>query len=142
LAQLSVPQGADTIAVHDGKVYIAAANFNGPVGIRAVDPDGVIRTVAGTGQPLPPGPPTTFGTSALLTPMSPTAIAFDGAGNLYYVDAGNYVGQIRMDGSVHLVAGCGGACTKDIDGFFTCGPACSSTINGQDAKSSAVGNTL
>lgn len=83
------------------------ARFNGPVGvgvdraggvivadtyndrIRAIAPDGVVRTVAGAG-----GPGYVDGPAADARFDTPCGVAIDAAGNIYVADAGN--GAVRM----------------------------------------------
>lgn len=71
--------------------------------IRKIGPDGVITTVAGTGQPgyLGDGGPAT---AALIA--DPTGIAVDNAGNLYISDHGNgVVRRVTAGGLITTIAG-------------------------------------
>jgi len=96
-AELDLPQG---MAVdYAGNIYFAD-NFDY---IRKVNTAGVISTIAGDGSPIS----ITEGTAALSTGMTPVFVAVDGAGNLYYVDAGltGRIRQINTSGIVRTVAG-------------------------------------
>ncbi len=97
-AQLSGPTGCAVDAV--GNLYIADAGNNR---IRKVTPDGLIRTVAGTGSSGFSGD----GGSATSAQLNgPTGVSLDSAGNLYIADRVN--GRIRKvspDGIVRTVAG-------------------------------------
>ncbi len=94
---------ASAVAVgRDGNLYISDS---GNHRIRMVDADGIITTVAGTGESgfSGDGGPAT---QAALT--NPLGLAFDGQGNLYFWDAGNV--RVRMvDGAgiITTVAGTG-----------------------------------
>jgi YD repeat-containing protein len=128
---LDPTDGADSIAVHDGKIYIAEE-----FGIRAIGPDGIIRLVAGgNGQPA-------FcyqladGTNARDAFIRPGQIAFDGLGNLYFTNDSS-IEQIRKDGTIYRVAGCGTVCTSD---GLARGPApdCNTVLLGQPAVQSSL----
>jgi len=85
-----------------GNLYIADTLGNR---IRKVSPDGIIRTVAGNGQPsfAGDGGPAT---SASLS--SPTGVALDAAGNLYIADKDNHrVRKVDPAGIIATVAGDG-----------------------------------
>ncbi len=94
---------ASAIAVDpDGNLYISDS---GNHRIRVVDTDGIITTVAGTGEPGFSGDGGPATQAALKNPLG---LAFDGQGNLYFWDAGNL--RIRMvdaDGIITTVAGTG-----------------------------------
>jgi sugar lactone lactonase YvrE len=88
-------------ADRNGGVFIADTRNNA---IRAWMPDGIIRTVAGrmAGFAGDGGP----AAAALL--RGPSALAFDGRGNLWIADAGNFrVRRVSPDGSIDTVAGNG-----------------------------------
>lgn len=92
-----------------GNIYIAdgGVSCSGPGGhtIRRVDPNGIITTVAGTGQPgfSGDGGPAT---SAQLN--MPFAIAVDLSGNLYITDWGNYrIRKVDTNGIISTFAGTG-----------------------------------
>ncbi len=78
-AQLNLPQG---VAVDgSGNVYIAdSLNYR----VRMVTPQGIISTVAGTGQPGFSGDD---GQAASAQLSAPSGLAVDSAGNLYIVDS-------------------------------------------------------
>ena len=81
-AQLSHPLG---VAVDgSGNLYIADAWNNR---VRKVDPEGVITTVAGTGQEVYSGD---GGPATEASLWSPRGVAVDGAGNLYIADLENH----------------------------------------------------
>ena len=78
------------VAVHaDGSIYVADSLGKR---IRRIAPDGTVTTVAG-GGPSTSGGGFRDGPVALARFREPTAIAFDGDGNLFIVDRGN--GLIR-----------------------------------------------
>jgi sugar lactone lactonase YvrE len=84
------------LAVDDhGNVF-----FGQEYGVRKVSPNGIITTVAGTGEPF--GPPTTAAF------IRPGPVAVDGRGNLYFVDAyGVSVSKLSPDGIITTFAGTG-----------------------------------
>ncbi len=83
-AQLFQPTGV--VAAPDGTVYIAEYGHR----VRKVSPDGVISTVAGTGQ----GGGSGDGGPATLAQLNlPTGVALDDGGNLYVSESGG--GRIR-----------------------------------------------
>ena len=85
-----------------GNLYIADT-FNER--IRKVDAAGVISTVAGSGERGYVGD---GGPAAQARLASPLSAAADGAGNLYFVDAGNHcVRKVDAAGAVSTVAGSG-----------------------------------
>jgi sugar lactone lactonase YvrE len=99
-AALSAPTGV--VLDGAGNLYVADS---GNHRIRKITPAGVITTIAGTGSAgfSGDGGPAT---SAQL--FSPSALAFDGAGNLYVADTGNNrVRRIGTDGRITTVAGTG-----------------------------------
>jgi uncharacterized protein (TIGR03437 family) len=85
-----------------GNLYIADSQNNR---IRKVDPAGVITTIAGTGQPGFSGD----GGPAINAQLNdPTRLALDAAGDVYFVDIGNYrVRKIGVNGTITTVAGGG-----------------------------------
>ena len=107
-ANLNYP--ADVVIDSDGNIYIADAdNYR----IRKIAPNGVITTVAGTGD---------FGYSGdggVATSANlgvPTGLAIDSNGNLYYSDFRQHViRKIATNGVISTVAGTGTA-GNDGDG--------------------------
>ena len=97
-AQLNAPQG---VAVDSaGNLYIADTGNNR---VREVTPDGVIHTVAGTGQGgfFGNGGPAT---QAML--HTPSGVAVDGFGNVYIADAANHsIRRLTLDGNINQFAG-------------------------------------
>ena len=94
-ARLRRPEG---VAVdRDGTVYIADAEAHR---IRAVSPDGVVRTVVGTGEPgsTAADDPTRIGLNG------PTAVVVGTDGELYVADEGNRRILVVRDGSVEVLA--------------------------------------
>jgi trimeric autotransporter adhesin len=101
-AQLGSPQGL--VLDGSGNLYIA----DGPNHrIRMITPDGIINTVAGTGQPGFSGD----GGLATAAELNwPTGLAMDSAGYLYVADTLNYrVRKIAPDGTITTAAGTGQA---------------------------------
>lgn len=98
-ASLSAPRG---LAVGpDGSLYIADW---GNSRIRRVGRDGIITTVAGTGQPYFSGD----GGPALAAGISPYGIAVDRDGVVYFTEYnGNRVRRIGQDGIITTIAGIG-----------------------------------
>ena len=102
VAQLRVP--SDVFVTQDGSIYIADTGNNR---IRRVGTDGKIQTIAGNGQRADSedGSPATE--SGL---MSPSALAVDGAGNVYFAEwTGHRIRKIDTHGVVTTVAGNGEA---------------------------------
>src|SRR5438093_5625658 len=85
-----------------GNLYIADSSNHR---IRKVSPDGVITTVAGTGESGYGGED---GRAIDARLQSPTGIAVDGDGNLYIADGGNdRIRKVSPDGLIQTVAGKG-----------------------------------
>ncbi len=117
----------------DGGLYIS----NGSM-IRKVGPDGVIRTIAGTGTggflPLPADD-----VQALQADLSAVDFAFDRQGNLYFAD--NRFSRVRrLDraGRVTTVAGCVGTPCLDASGV----PATQRQLNNPLAVAIGPDDTL
>src|SRR5262249_40410000 len=94
-AQLQNPAG---IALDGaGNLYVA----DRPYRIRKITPGGIISTIAGSGIPgiAADGRPAT---SAPLG--SPTSVAIDPSGNLYFVESSTRVRKVTRDGVIHTVA--------------------------------------
>ncbi len=99
-ADLDEPRGLAFDA--GGNLYIADAGNNR---IRIVDPNGVITTIAGNGEPGSTGD---GGPASEATLSHPTASAFDAAGNFYFADRNaNRVRRIDVDGTITTVTGSG-----------------------------------
>jgi sugar lactone lactonase YvrE len=95
-ASLDWPRGIAVDA--DGSLYIADYSNSR---IRKVTPDGMIRTVAGTGQAgwTPEG-----GKAAEIAIGVPEGLALDADGNLYFSDS-RYIRKLSPDGTLTTVAG-------------------------------------
>lgn len=99
-AQLSIPGG--TAVAPDGTLYITEYGSNH---IRKVAPNGIITTIAGTGTAGFTGD---GGPAISARIYAPYSIVLDSAGNLYFVDIGNYrVRKITPAGIITTVAGSG-----------------------------------
>ena len=102
-AQFSEPKG---VAVHpDGSIYVADSGNNR---IRRIAPDGSVTTVAGGGPPATAGNWGDFrdGPASEARFRGPSALAFDGAGNLLIVDTeNNRIRLLSPAGEVSTVAG-------------------------------------
>jgi len=83
-----------------GNLYFSDADNNR---IRKITPDGIITTVAGTGDAGLSGD----GGAALAAKLNqPTRLVFDAGGNLYFVDEGNFMlRKISPAGVISAVAG-------------------------------------
>ncbi|HEY2843566.1 MAG TPA: hypothetical protein VGJ09_07955, partial [Bryobacteraceae bacterium] len=82
-----------------GNLYIADAQGHR---VRQVTPGGIIRTIAGTGEPGFSGD---GGPANLAQLHSPYGLAMDTGGNLYIADLGNgRVRRVKTDGSITTVA--------------------------------------
>jgi hypothetical protein len=88
----------DLKAGADGTLYLADQSNNR---VRAISPGGIISTIAGTGVI---GNPTDGGVAASLPFDAPGYMALDGAGNLF-VNEGNVIWKIGLDGIIHLFGG-------------------------------------
>jgi uncharacterized protein (TIGR03437 family) len=99
-AQLNLPYGLALDSA--GNVYVADL---GNQRVRRIGPDGVIVTIAGTGQRASsPDGATPLDTSLLL----PRNVVVDAAGNLYIAEfAGHRVRKLTPDGKLATVAGTG-----------------------------------
>ena len=100
-AQLSSPNG---LAV-DGSANLYVADTNNSR-IRRIDAEGVITTIAGTGElGIQRGRRSGDGGATLLFPAS---LALDGSGNLYVADTGNSrIRRIDAEGVITTIAGTG-----------------------------------
>jgi sugar lactone lactonase YvrE len=104
--------------------------------IRRVGADGLIATIAGTGEAKSAGDGGP-GTKAAI--YSPESITLDSAGNLYIAEAnGNRIRRVTPDGTIATIAGTGTASsTGDL------GPASSATLNHPtDVRVDAGGNVV
>lgn len=89
------PDSAGTLFVSDTDNHV----------VRAIDKTGVIRTVAGSGEPGFTGDQDSA-TNALLT--SPSGLALDPLGRLLIADSGNHrIRRIDQDGRITTIAGTG-----------------------------------
>lgn len=110
-AQLDTPCGLALDAA--GNLYIADRNNHR---IRVVSPEGVIRTIAGSGSPGYAGDNGPASAAAL---YYPSGVVVDGA-TLYVADTQNYrVRAVEADGSIHTVAGDGDGNTFGDGGAAT-----------------------
>ena len=101
-AQLQTPTGVATDAA--GNIYIADT---GNHRVRQITPAGVIRTIAGTGEPGFSGD---FGPAASALLNSPTGVAVSLSGLLVIADSGNSrVRLISPDGTIQTLIGNGNA---------------------------------
>ncbi|NNG22787.1 NHL repeat-containing protein [Telluria aromaticivorans] len=91
-----------------GKIYVADGGDSNR--IRTIAPDGTVATFAGGREGFADG----AGTAASF--HTPSALAFDHAGNLYVADTGNHaIRKIAPDGTVTTLAGSGAR--GDLDGI-------------------------
>jgi sugar lactone lactonase YvrE len=129
-AQLSEPTGLALSP--DGVLYIADTGNNR---IRRVRRDGVIETVAGTGEPGYSGD---GGPAVLAKLYRPTDVIITGDGTLFISDTGNHViRRVDPDGSIHTIAGTG------VQGYSGDGAsALQAALNTPMALAFAVDGTL
>ncbi|MFK4066317.1 RICIN domain-containing protein [Streptomyces sp. NPDC029674] len=116
-AELQVPGG---IAVDStGALYIADTENHR---VRKVTPDGIITTVAGTGNMSAVGD---NGPAVSAQLKSPSAVAVDSTGVLYIADTENHrVRKVTPDGIITTVAG-----TGNMSAVGDNGPAASALLN-------------
>src|SRR5262249_49684966 len=117
----------------DGSLYIADSGGGPGIGnrVRRVGPDGIITTIAGTGQfsgPLGDGGPAT---QAVVHPRS---IALGPDGSIYVNDNNTRIRRISPEGIISTVAGTGTAGNTG-DG----GPGTAARIQGGAGNAIAVG---
>jgi trimeric autotransporter adhesin len=95
---LNFPHG---VAVDANGILYVADTFNNR--IRRLDPDGIVRSIAGTGKFEfigDDGPATKAGLG------DPDSLAIDGGGNIFVADRGNWViRKITKDGIIHTIGG-------------------------------------
>ncbi|HEV8635606.1 MAG TPA: PKD domain-containing protein [Chloroflexota bacterium] len=122
----------------DGSLYIGDLNT---ARVRRVGPDGIITTVAGSGNPC-----FTFpvgcgdgGPATLATAVTPVSLAVGPDGSLYI--GGRKVRRVTPDGIIATVAGTGGFCSSVQFGILTapCGDGGPATSAPMSAVSLAVG---
>jgi DNA-binding beta-propeller fold protein YncE len=95
----------------DAKGNVVVADGGDSNRIRRISPEGVVSTVAGGHEGFADG------TGAGAAFNTPSAIAFDGKGNLYVADTGNHaIRRIAPDGNVTTIAGNGTAGFADGKG--------------------------
>jgi sugar lactone lactonase YvrE len=96
--------GANSVKYHSNNVYISQGIF-GDYAIRKIDPNGIITTIAGTGQIGFSGD----GGAATLAQLNrPLEMAFDKNGNLYFTDQLNHrIRKINTSGIITTIAGIG-----------------------------------
>ncbi|MCB1100669.1 MAG: hypothetical protein KDN22_34220 [Verrucomicrobiae bacterium] len=111
-AKINTPFGLDVAP--DGTIYFC--DFNNHV-VRAIDPAGTIRTVAGTGIPGSSGD----GGPALLARLRlPIGLDYANDGTIYIADANNHrIRAIATDGTIRTVAGTGVEGFSGDDGLAT-----------------------
>jgi uncharacterized protein (TIGR03437 family) len=101
-SHLNAPYGLATDPA--GNLYIADLGNNR---LRKVSPDGVISTVAGTGQPASGGD---GGKASLAQLNGPRNVVVDSGGSLYIAEfLGHRVRQVTPDGLIRTIAGTGSA---------------------------------
>src|SRR5882762_5468414 len=101
-ARLNAPYGLATDLA--GNLYVADLGNNR---LRKVSPDGVISTVAGTGQPASGGD---GGKASAAQLNGPRNVVVDGNGNLYISEfLGHRVRLVTVDGTIRTLAGTGSA---------------------------------
>jgi sugar lactone lactonase YvrE len=112
-AQFNQPQ--DIAIGEDGTIYVAdSLNHR----IRVIDPDGTVRTLAGTGESS-----FTDGDPSAARFNEPHGIAIDENGLLYVADRNNHrIRTVESDGTTSTLAGTGVAGTEN-------GPAATATLN-------------
>jgi uncharacterized protein (TIGR03437 family) len=104
LTLYSTPASSGCLVDRVDNLYISDSGNNV---IRKVTPDGIINTIAGTGNPGYSGD----GGSALSADLNdPSGLFLDSAGDLFFADTGNNViREITADGRIITVAGNGSA---------------------------------
>lgn len=112
-AQFANPNG---VAVDSAGTVYVADSYNAR--IRAISREGVVRTLAGSGEDgSEDGPVATAQFS------DPVSVAVDAAGNVYVLDMSERVRQVTADGQVRTLAGAGAAGYAD-------GPGAEARFNG------------
>ena len=97
-ARMGSPNGVATDV--QGNVYVATADNR----VRRITPDGIIQTIAGTGQASHSGD----GGAAVSAALDrPNALASDTSGNLYIGEGSFRIRRVSADGSITTVAGNG-----------------------------------
>jgi uncharacterized protein (TIGR03437 family) len=105
-----------------GNVFISDMSHTS---IRRVSPSGTITTVAGNGTSGFSGD---GGLAINAQLSSPTALALDMAGNLFFADGGTRIRKISTDGTINTVAGNG--TMGFTSGLGDGGPAISASLSG------------
>lgn len=102
-AELASPSGLAVAA--NGTIYIADRDNER---IRAVTPNGIINTVAGSGAPLAGGFSGDGGPATNAQLNAPQGVTVDGNGNLYIADTSNWrIRKVDSSGIITTVAGMG-----------------------------------
>jgi sugar lactone lactonase YvrE len=121
---------AGTAVDAEGNLYIAQYKYHV---VRKIDADGIITTIAGTGEPGFSGD----GGPAVKAQLNgPTTVALDGEGNLYISDLENHrIRRVDTDGIITTVAGNGKTGFPDDGAVATEVP-----IGGADVYADSEGN--
>ena len=126
-AELSWP---DAVALDSaGNLYIAdSLNWR----VRKLNTNGIITTVAGTGNPLSAGD----GGPALSAGIAPIGIAVDPSGNIYISQGNNVIRKIDTSGNINTIAGVGGGGFGGDNGTSTQ----AAVLNPQSLTTDSAGN--
>lgn len=107
---------AAIVAGKDGTLYVADT---GNHRVRAISPSGIIRTVAGTGEPAFRGDGGSATSAAL---QSPSGVAIADDGTIYIADTANHrIRKVSPDGVISTIAGEGHARFRGDGGPATAG---------------------
>src|SRR5204863_1276911 len=104
IAKYATFEPSDLVFDTGGRLYVADNSYGSAGRIRRIDPDGSIRTVAGTGSM--PHESASGGPAIGAIFHNPEAIAADGAGNIFFAEStANHVHEITAAGQFLTVAG-------------------------------------